>query len=255
VFHGGLERATIGPKRLFFYGRPGHPRNGFELSATALRMLKDRVGDRVEILCAGAAWNPREYGLDGVVTNLGLLQYHETAELYRSCHIGFVMMMTRHPSYLPFEFMACGGLLVSNDNPTNSWLLQHGYNCLLAPASGPAIAERLARDGRHVVLASRSEGPLKDLAASIAAAGGSASVLAVDVGDAAALRTAVEGMIEERGRLDIVVNNAGITRDNLSLRMSDEEFTEVIGVNLTSAFVVAAALASCSESPTKSARS
>ena len=144
VFHGGLERATIGPKRLFFYGRPGHPRNGFELSATALRMLKDRVGDRVEILCAGAAWNPREYGLDGVVTNLGLLQYRETAEFYRSCHIGFVMMMTRHPSYLPFEFMACGGLLVSNDNPTNSWLLQHGYNCLLAPASGPAIAERLA---------------------------------------------------------------------------------------------------------------
>jgi glycosyltransferase involved in cell wall biosynthesis len=114
------------------------------LSATALRMLKDRVGDRVEILCAGAAWNPREYGLDGVVTNLGLLQYRETAELYRSCHIGFVMMMTRHPSYLPFEFMACGGLLVSNDNPTNSWLLQHGYNCLLAPASAPAIAERLA---------------------------------------------------------------------------------------------------------------
>jgi 3-oxoacyl-[acyl-carrier protein] reductase len=90
-----------------------------------------------------------------------------------------------------------------------------------------------------VVLASRSEGPLKDLAASIGAAGGSASVLAVDVGDAQALREGVERVIEERGRLDIVVNNAGITRDNLSLRMTDEEFSEVIGVNLTSAFVVA----------------
>ncbi len=73
-----------------------------------------------------------------------MLEYRATADLYRSCHIGFVMMMTRHPSYLPFEFMACGGLLVSNDNPANHWLLADGDNCLLAPASAPAIAERLA---------------------------------------------------------------------------------------------------------------
>ena len=54
------------------------------------------------------------------------------------------MMMTKHPSYLPFEFMACGGLLVSNQNPANSWLLKDNENCLLAPASAPAIAQRLA---------------------------------------------------------------------------------------------------------------
>ncbi|MFZ4731649.1 MAG: glycosyltransferase [Pirellulales bacterium] len=144
VFHGHPLRPAGGPRRLFFYGRPGHPRNGFELAAVALADLKARVGDRVRILCAGAPWDARDYGLEGVIENLGLLEYRATADLYRSCHIGFVMMMTRHPSYLPFEFMACGGLLVSNDNPANHWLLADGENCLLAPASAPAIAERLA---------------------------------------------------------------------------------------------------------------
>lgn len=144
VFHGTLDRPSDGPKRLFFYGRPGHPRNGFELAVTALQGLKERVGDRVEIICAGAPWDPREYDLNGIITSLGMLRYEETAELYRSCHIGFVMMMTRHPSYLPFEFMACGSLLVSNNNRANHWLLKDNENCLLAPASGPAIADRLA---------------------------------------------------------------------------------------------------------------
>lgn len=143
VFHGHPLRPAAGPKRLFFYGRPGHPRNGFELAAVALAEAKARLGERVQILCAGAPWSTRDFGLDGVIENLGLLAYRETAELYRSCHVGFVMMMTRHPSYLPFEFMACGGLLVSNDNPANRWLLADGTNCLLAPPSAPAIAERL----------------------------------------------------------------------------------------------------------------
>jgi hypothetical protein len=149
VFHGSPLRDAGGPRRIFFYGRPGHPRNGFELAAVALRDLKSRLGDRVQILCAGAPWNPRDYGLEGVIESLGLLEYRQTAELYRSCHIGFVMMMTRHPSYLPFEFMGCGGLLVSNDNRANHWLLDDGVNCLLAPPSGPAIADRLAYAVEH----------------------------------------------------------------------------------------------------------
>jgi 3-oxoacyl-[acyl-carrier protein] reductase len=108
---------------------------------------------------------------------------------------------------------------------------------------GRAIAERLARDGRHVVLASRSAGPLNDLKASIEANGGSASVCAVDVSDGAALSAAIEGVAKELGRLDILVNNAGITRDNLILRMSDEEFDEVVSTNLRSAFVACRAAA------------
>lgn len=102
---------------------------------------------------------------------------------------------------------------------------------------GKAIAMRLAADGRHVALLSRSAPPLNDLKAQIEQAGGEASVLAVDVGDGAALGKAVDQIAEQHGRLDILVNNAGITKDGLIMRMSDEDWAEVIRVNLTSAFV------------------
>lgn len=108
---------------------------------------------------------------------------------------------------------------------------------------GRAIAERLARDGRYVVLMSRSEGPLGDLRARIEDAGGKASVKAVDVADSAALAAAVESVADEHGRLDILVNNAGITRDTLILRMSDEDWAQVIQTNLTAAFVATRAAA------------
>jgi 3-oxoacyl-[acyl-carrier protein] reductase len=108
---------------------------------------------------------------------------------------------------------------------------------------GKAIALRLARDGRHVVLVARSAPPLNDLKAQIEAAGGSASVKACDVGDAAAVAAMIEQVADERARLDILVNNAGITRDNLVLRMSDQDWDEVIRVNLTSAFAAIRAAA------------
>jgi 3-oxoacyl-[acyl-carrier protein] reductase len=90
---------------------------------------------------------------------------------------------------------------------------------------------------------SRSEGPLAEVKSLIEQAGGSASVVAVDVGDAKAMAAAIEGVAEAHGRLDILVNNAGITRDNLVLRMSDEEWASVINTNLTSAFVAIRAAA------------
>ena len=108
---------------------------------------------------------------------------------------------------------------------------------------GKAIALRLARDGRHVVLVSRSEGPLSEVKAAIEEAGGAASVAGVDVGNAEALRETVERVITDLGRLDIVVNNAGVTRDNLALRMTDEDFLHVIHVNLLAAFVTCRAAA------------
>lgn len=101
---------------------------------------------------------------------------------------------------------------------------------------GRAIALRLARDGRHVVLMSRSEAPLNDLKGSIEANGGAASVSPCDVGDPKALAGAVEGVGEKLGRLDILVNNAGITKDGLALRMSDEDWDAVLEVNLTAVF-------------------
>ena len=108
---------------------------------------------------------------------------------------------------------------------------------------GKSIALRLAADGRHVVLASRSEGPLSEVKSQIEEAGGVASTCAVDVSDRAAFAEAIEATASEHGRLDILVNNAGITRDNLILRMSDEEWDDVISTNLTSAFVAVRAAA------------
>ena len=102
---------------------------------------------------------------------------------------------------------------------------------------GRAIALRLASDGRRVILAARNEDALLNVQGEIESSGGSAGVLAVDVGDMDAWREAVEGVVASEGRLDVLVNNAGVTRDNLMLRMSDEEFMDVIRINLVSAFV------------------
>jgi len=108
---------------------------------------------------------------------------------------------------------------------------------------GRAIATRLAADGRHVVLAARSQGPLDELKNEIESTGGKATTLAVDVGDRAAFGSTIEGVIKDLGRLDILVNNAGITRDGLLMRMTDEQWDEVISVNLTSAFAACRAAA------------
>jgi 3-oxoacyl-[acyl-carrier protein] reductase len=108
---------------------------------------------------------------------------------------------------------------------------------------GKAIAIRLAREGRHVVLAARSEGPLSEVKAAIEAEGGEASLAAIDLADHAGVQRTVERVAEEQGRLDILVNNAGITKDNLVLRMTDDEFVQVMRVNLTAAFVACRAAA------------
>ena len=130
---------------VFFYGRPDVARNGFELAATALRQLKTRLGSRVRIVAAGQNWNPADYGLAGVVENKGLLSYGETAALYRTCDVGLALMFTRHPSYLPFELMASGCLVVSNANNATAWLLADGQNCLLSLPSASCIADVMAR--------------------------------------------------------------------------------------------------------------
>jgi O-antigen biosynthesis protein len=139
------DRSTTAPDPLtvFFYARPDHPRNGFELGAQALRFLKKRMGERVRIVAAGGNWKPRDYGLQGIVENLGLLGYRETAELYRSCQVGLVMMFTRHPSYLPLELMASGCLVVTNLNPATRWLLTDRENCRLSEASATCLADVL----------------------------------------------------------------------------------------------------------------
>jgi 3-oxoacyl-[acyl-carrier protein] reductase len=102
---------------------------------------------------------------------------------------------------------------------------------------GAAIAKRLAKDGLHVVAVARSADKLQQVVDEIKAEGGTAEVAAVDIADSKALTDAIEKIAEAHGRLDVLVNNAGITKDGLILRMDDEDWDSVIDTNLKSAFV------------------
>lgn len=130
---------------VFCYGRPTHPRNAFELLSAAMKLLKASLGERVRIVSAGEEWNPSEYGLRGVIENLGILAYEDTARLYRESDVGIAMMLTRHPSYIPLELMASGCLVVSNVNSWTAWLLKDRENCLLTSTTATAIAETVER--------------------------------------------------------------------------------------------------------------
>lgn len=137
------------PLTLFCYARPTHVRNSFELLSHALGIVKKRLGDGVRIVTAGADWSPGQFGLKGIVHNLGLLPYSATGALYRSCTAGVALMMTCHPSYLPFELMASGALVIANLNPYNSWLLKDRENCLLSENSSTALADALEEGLRN----------------------------------------------------------------------------------------------------------
>ncbi len=108
---------------------------------------------------------------------------------------------------------------------------------------GETIAEVLGSNGATVVCVARNAEKLGAVVSRIQAAGGKAEALAADVTDRAAAAAAIEQTHAKYGRLDIVVNNAGITRDKLMRGMSDEEWDAVIATNLTSCFVVCRAAA------------
>jgi 3-oxoacyl-[acyl-carrier protein] reductase len=105
---------------------------------------------------------------------------------------------------------------------------------------GRAIAATLAKQGAVVVAAARGENAA-DTVAQIVAAGGRAEAVAVDVTDPAALEALPGSIVAKHGRLDIVVSNAGITRDQLLMRMKREDWDAVIATNLTAAFTLAQA--------------
>ncbi len=155
VFHPAPLPPPEPPYRIFWYARPGHPRNGFELCAQALGKLKAEMGQSVDIVAAGDVWNPAAYGLNGVVRNLGRLSYTQTADLYRTCHLGVVMMFTRHPSYIPIELMASGCPVVTNLNPHTSWFFTHHQNSCLAETSATSMAATLAATLRDQPLRQR----------------------------------------------------------------------------------------------------
>jgi 3-oxoacyl-[acyl-carrier protein] reductase len=106
---------------------------------------------------------------------------------------------------------------------------------------GRAIASRLAAQGARVVAAARGDNA-RQAAAAIAAAGGAAEPLTLDVTESDAIDGAVAGVLERHGRIDILVNNAGITRDQLMLRLKRGDWDAVLATNLTSAFTLTQAV-------------
>jgi 3-oxoacyl-[acyl-carrier protein] reductase len=100
---------------------------------------------------------------------------------------------------------------------------------------GGAIARAFHKQGATVAVSGRQKEKLEKIATEL---GGRVHVLPCDLGDRAAVSRLVEDAIAKLGRLDILVNNAGITKDNLFMVMKDEQWDEVIAVNLTSTFVL-----------------
>jgi len=108
---------------------------------------------------------------------------------------------------------------------------------------GAAIVKHLAKSGVHVVAAARGLDKLNAVVDEVKAAGGSAEALSIDLSDSKQTADAIESIAEKHGRIDILVNNGGITKDGLFLRMEDADFDDVINTNLKSAFVTTRAAA------------
>ena len=104
---------------------------------------------------------------------------------------------------------------------------------------GRAVAARLAADGLRVIGTATSEAGAASIAEALASSSGRGLVL--DVTDGAAVQAAVDGIVRDEGGLHVVVNNAGITRDQLSMRMKDDDWHAVLATNLTAVFRVARA--------------
>ncbi|MBK8323273.1 MAG: 3-oxoacyl-ACP reductase FabG [Betaproteobacteria bacterium] len=107
---------------------------------------------------------------------------------------------------------------------------------------GEAIAIALARAGAKVVGTATTEAGADRITKSIADAGGQGAGRVLDVRDAAACAALVDAVATRIGPVSILVNNAGITRDNLLMRMKDEEWDDIQATNLKSAFVLSRAV-------------
>ena len=101
---------------------------------------------------------------------------------------------------------------------------------------GRSIAERLARDGWRVELVARQADKLNEVRAAIEAAGGKACVHTADISDPKSADQVIAAVEKESGPLGALINNAGITKDGLLMRMDDADWSAVIDTNLTGAF-------------------
>jgi len=102
---------------------------------------------------------------------------------------------------------------------------------------GKSIAENFAKKGAHLVIADISPGSAEETAKEIAAIGVRTLAVGLDVSKSADVTAAFEKIIKEFGRIDVVINNAGITKDGLILRMKEEDWDAVININLKGVFL------------------
>jgi 3-oxoacyl-[acyl-carrier protein] reductase len=109
---------------------------------------------------------------------------------------------------------------------------------------GRACAMELARAGASVALAARNLEKLEEVAVEIAAAGGTAHAFALDVASEESIKECAKAVIAHFGAVNILVNNAGITRDILSMRMKRKDWDDVLNTNLTGAFLMTQAVMS-----------
>ncbi len=107
---------------------------------------------------------------------------------------------------------------------------------------GEAIAIALAKAGANVVGTATTQAGVDRITKAIADSGGQGAGRVLDVRDGAACAALVEAVAGQVGPVSILVNNAGVTRDNLLLRMKDEEWDEIQATNLKSAFVLSRAV-------------
>jgi 3-oxoacyl-[acyl-carrier protein] reductase len=101
---------------------------------------------------------------------------------------------------------------------------------------GRACAVRLAQAGASVALAARNEEKLASVAKQITGSGGTAATFKMDVASEEDVKSAVRAVIAQFGKIDILINNAGITRDQLIMRMKRADWDEVLNTNLTGAY-------------------
>jgi 3-oxoacyl-[acyl-carrier protein] reductase len=138
--------------------------------------------------------------------------------------------------------MLCGS---SGEDRLGNMTESAGRIALVTGASqgiGRACALALAKAGATVALAARNTAKLAEVQAEIEAAGGQAAAFAMDVASEESIKAGAAAMLERFGKVEILVNNAGITRDDLMLRMKRADWDDVLTTNLTGAFLLTQAL-------------